>query len=267
MQNLLNFTEPDKPVNHFEAKKQRRIKRHKELADKNESAANSRYTQASIMIHAMAGTPILIGHHSEKSHRRAIEKVDDDLRKSYEHYEKSEYHLKKAEIIENSYTIYSDDPEAITKLEQKLKLMKEDHQRMILVNKQFKKSKDIFLCSELTEQEKIKLSNEMKRFDWVKQPFPSFSLSNSNAEIRRLENRIKELKQIRETELSGWEFSDGTVVFDKEYNRIKIIHDTKPDSEVINKLKRSGWHWSRHNQAWQRQITPNAIRSAKELTE
>lgn len=46
------------------------------------------------------GQPILVGHHSEKRHRRAIEKADNAMRKSVEETEKAEAYNRRAEYWE-----------------------------------------------------------------------------------------------------------------------------------------------------------------------
>lgn len=46
-----------------------------------------------------------------------------------------------------------------------------------------------------------------------------------------------------------------------EIGRLQIIFEGKQDSETIARLKTNAWHWSPRNQAWQRQLTPNAKNS------
>ena len=40
--------------------------------------------------------------------------------------------------------------------------------------------------------------------------------------------------------------------------RLQLIFDGKPEPEVLEILKRNGFRWSPKNEAWQRQLTPNA---------
>ena len=46
------------------------------------------------------GQPILVGHHSEKRHRKDIERMDNSMRKSVEEGKKAEYFADKAENLE-----------------------------------------------------------------------------------------------------------------------------------------------------------------------
>ena len=66
------------------------------------------------------GQPIIVGHYSEKKHRRLIDRALSDIRKSIEEDDKSKYYADKAETVENNKAIYNDDPNAIEKLKDKL---------------------------------------------------------------------------------------------------------------------------------------------------
>ena len=57
------------------------------------------------------GQQILVGHHSEKRHRRLIEKANNDIKKSIELSDKSQYYEDKARSAENNNAIYNDDQE------------------------------------------------------------------------------------------------------------------------------------------------------------
>lgn len=46
-----------------------------------------------------------------------------------------------------------------------------------------------------------------------------------------------------------------------ELNRLQLIFDGKPDPATIDRLKKTGFKWSPKNTAWQRQLTPNAVRT------
>lgn len=45
-------------------------------------------------------------------------------------------------------------------------------------------------------------------------------------------------------------------------DRLQIIHNEKPDSNTIQRLKSNGFRWSPRNHAWQRQLTGNAYYAA-----
>jgi len=96
-----------------------------------------------------------------------------------------------------------------------------------------------------------------------------FGLTNNNANMKRVEGRIKELeaKEVMRNDKPQTEFNfeGGKIVINYEADRIQIKHDSKPDSSIIAKLKSNGFKWSHNNQAWQRQITQNAMYVTKNL--
>ena len=100
---------------------------------------------------------------------------------------------------------------------------------------------------------------------WKKVPFPSYALSNNNQEIHRIEARIKQLSAVRDDGFCGWEFDGGKVVANSDNNRLQLFFDAVPSSEIRQELKSRGFHWSRFEGAWQRQLTDNAIYSASRI--
>ena len=96
-----------------------------------------------------------------------------------------------------------------------------------------------------------------------------FGLQNNNANMKRVEERIKELEakeQNRQNEPEKeFSFNGGKVIMNYEADRIQIMHDTKPSQDVITLMKRNAFKWSPFNKAWQRQLTANAIYVTKHL--
>ena len=95
-------------------------------------------------------------------------------------------------------------------------------------------------------------------------PFASYQLQNNNAEIRRIKERIETLKKAAER-TSGvlWKFEGGYVEANTEDNRLRVFFDDIPAAETRQQLKSSAFKWSPKARAWQRQLTNNAIYTAK----
>lgn len=97
--------------------------------------------------------------------------------------------------------------------------------------------------------------------------YRTFELSNNNANIKRLEQRVKELtakEKMKEAISEGAEVPEITVngtVIRKDFtsDRVHIIFDGKPAPNVIAALKSSGFHWSPFHKVWMRKLTPNAL--------
>ncbi|MCD8359173.1 MAG: hypothetical protein LUC06_08290 [Oscillospiraceae bacterium] len=96
--------------------------------------------------------------------------------------------------------------------------------------------------------------------------YPSYELTNNNANIRRIRGRIAELEK-RQTEPApeGWAFDGGTVEVDTDDNRLRVLFDDVPDADLRAELKSNGFKWSPKHKAWQRQLTGNALYAAKRI--
>ena len=150
------------------------------------------------------------------------------------------------------------------KLEGKLEGLKANQEHMKTVNAYFRRHKTLEGCPVLTPEESAKLQASMAR-DWRKDPvpYPSFHLSNNNANIRRVEQRISDLKN--RSEFAGWEFPGGRAEINEGENRLQLFFDEKPDEEQRQALKHGGFRWSPSQGAWQRQLNRNAIYAADRI--
>ncbi len=163
--------------------------------------------------------------------------------------------------------ISADDPQAITKLEAKLEKLQSAQETMKAVNAYYRKHKTLDGCPALSAERIEAMKAEMSS-QWHIQdkPYPSWALSNNNAEIRRIKGRIAELTKKQETAYAGWEFDGGTVEMNREDNRLQIFFEEKPDEKTRETLKENGFRWSPKAGAWQRQLNDNAIYAADRLS-
>jgi len=69
-----------------------RAERYEQYADNAVKRSNQLYKTNMDVLHCMAGTPILVGHHSEKRHRRELEKIDNRMRRSIEESDKADHY-------------------------------------------------------------------------------------------------------------------------------------------------------------------------------
>ena len=82
--------------------------------------------------------------------------------------------------------------------------------------------------------------------------FASFQLTNNNANIKRMKERIEQLEKSRGQDTLEITFENGKVIDNVEDNRLQIFFDGKPDRETIGKLKSNGFRWTPSIGAWQR---------------
>ena len=90
--------------------------------------------------------------------------------------------------------------------------------------------------------------------------YPSFHLTNNNANIRRVQQRIDDLKN--RGDFVGWAFPGGTAEINEGENRLQLFFDEKPTEEQRRELKSNGFKWAPSQGAWQRQLNRNAIFAA-----
>ena len=251
----------------YEERKQARIDRYRERAEqaRQESDELSRKS-FSMLEHIPPGQPILVGHHSERGHRKLLERSDRKMEQSIAASEKAGYYGHKAEAAERNTAIFSDDPEALTKLNKKLESLQVAQTRMKQINAYYRKHGTCQGFHGLSDEQAEKLDDRVRNgYSWEKAPYPAYALSNNNQEIRRLKERIKQLTQAREVGYQGWEFEGGKVVANAENNRLQIFFDEIPSPELRQELKSRGFRWARSEGAWQRQLTDNAIYSASRI--
>lgn len=100
--------------------------------------------------------------------------------------------------------------------------------------------------------------------------YAAFSLTNNNANMKRVEGMIKTLEQ-KETAreinpVTKYTFEGGEMVIDYDVDRIQIYFTNRPTSEELAAWKAKGlnsFNWSPSIKAWQRKITGNALHAVK----
>lgn len=224
----------------WDAKQERKLERFQDLAQRNaEQSVSVRKHADAIADMIPFGQPILVGHHSEKRHRRDKERIFNGMGKSIELAEKSEHYKEKAERILNPTAISSDNPNAIPLLEEKLSKLN-------------------------AQRENIKAFNKDARKNGT-DPTPSYELANLSGNIATVKKRIEYLKSMEKIPASEEIINDITIVIDPIENRVKLLFPSIPSEEIRDKLKSNGFHWSSYNKAWQRQISRWSIDLAKEI--
>lgn len=251
----------------YEDRKQARIDRYRERAEKaRQESQQLSHESISMLEYIPPGQPILVGHHSERGHRKLLERSDRKMEQSITASEKADYYGHKAEAAERNTAISSDDPEALSKLTEKLERLQVAQTRMKQINAYYRKHGTCQGFHGLSSEQAEKLDDGVRNgYSWERVPYPPYALSLNNQEIRRLQGRIKQLTEARELGYQGWEFEGGRVEANGEKNRLQIFFDEIPSPELRQELKGHGFHWARSEGAWQRQLTDNAVYSASRI--
>lgn len=268
------------PRDDYEERKEARIERYEERAEKKRAEANARFNSQNIeTLRGLQGEPVKIGHHSERRHRRLIEKADNDMRKGFEATAAAAHYDEKATAAKCNGSISSDDPEALTLLREKLAELEADQEAEKATNRTLRKLKvcvddpdwrERLLAADIPDEHKKDLIRLMQVAPYEGRPhlkFPGYSLSNRNARIKSTRERIasleREFARAAEAAESGEttreEQRDGfTVVENIELNRLQLVFPGKPSEAVRTILKRNGFRWARSERAWQRLLNDNS---------
>ncbi len=166
------------------------------------------------------------------------------------------------------------DPNAREMLVARLETAKSLHESKKQANAYYRKHKTLDGCPGITEKDREWLTRpgvfakgDGSPLALYGVPFPTYDLQLDNAAIKRYAARLEEYDKLhsqRDTD-AGTEFDGGRIVHNVEQNRLQILFDNKPDEETRATLKSHGFRWSPKNQAWQRQLTPNAIYDANHI--
>lgn len=175
------------------------------------------------------GQPVMPDHHSYKSDISYRKKATGKIEKAHHLYNAADEAERRADAV-GTGGVSQDDPDAIPKLEQKLASLKAHHEVM----------------------KKINLDARKKGGEVL----PAYMLANSNANIRRYEKRIEQLRKVKSVSTIARHFvGKGWEVIDKiEDNRVHFIFEGKPEEDVRAVLKQNGFKWSPSRGAWVRFI-------------
>ena len=260
-------------MNSYEEKLAARKVRYQERAERARAESEQRSDNArQIMSFIPPGQPILVGHHSEKRHRRDLAKIDTNIRKSIEAGKKADHYERRAESAGKS-GISSDDPEAVTKLKAKLAKLEAKQEGMKAANKLVRQHKGGKITTEGLTEAMTKIypgwtgtaTTELLQPDFCgRVGFPGYVMTNNNGNMKRIRDRIADLERSATREPAQAVEQNGCrVVENTEENRIQLFFDGKPPAQVRAELKSRGFRWSRYHGAWQRHLN-NAGRWAAE---
>jgi len=169
----------------------------------------------------------------------------------------------------NPSSISQDDPEALKKLKEKLLNLEKRQEEMKIINKIVRKKK-------LTKDQKIEelrklgithysISNIFDTSYGKRIGYSRYSLSNNNANIRRVKQRIEKLEIIKTHKTSELTLNGVKILDNVEDNRLQLFFDDIPEEKVRKDLKSNGFRWSRKNGCWQSYRGRRYIDNAKRI--
>ena len=195
----------------------------------------------------MNGTPLLVDHYSYNRHKNELDRMHKREGKAYEASDYADKLDKRAENKINSYAVSASDPDAVVKLKNRIN----DFER-----------------EKAERQEKLKTAPEGSNFTDGTKANHRMYIASLTTNIRNTKKRLEILDKHSKIEEKEEKSGNGvSYKIDQTDNRIRLFFPDKPSEEIRTKLKSRGWRWSPFNNAWQKQISEQAIYQAKEYLE
>lgn len=201
--------------------------------------------------HIPLGQPILVGHHSEKRHRRDLARIQSRMSRGVEESQLASHHTSKAAGLADQLdrTIFSDDDNAFEAIEARIAEREEERTRCKAINAAFRKATGdkaarlIALVANglLTEAEAQSHAKTFALMPYYGVPFPPYHLSNLGGRITADKKRLADIRA-RQTRTARAEANDGMLIEGTDY--VGITFAEKPERAVLDALKAAGFHWS-----------------------
>lgn len=190
--------------------------------------------------------------------------------RNHAEFEKLRKYIDKIDAIgRGSEVIKAGDPYVIEKLEAKLEDAKALQEKMKAANKAIR-MKDTEAGDEKLKELGFDGTQiaELRKGDFCgRVGFQSFKLTNNNAEIHRLETRLRNIKAAKEAGDSEEDYGFCKLIRNTTDMRIRFIFEGKPSADVRDVLKGEGFRWSPKEKAWQRQLTRHGEWAAERAVE
>lgn len=194
----------------YRERRLRRAERLREWADKRTQKSAAAFQTAHTIAHAIPfGQPILVGHHSERHARRDQDRIHGAMSAGVEHERKAESMTHKADELERQAdaSIYSDDEDAIERLQARIAELEAQRARIKAINTMLRKCGPLALAEgehtgapllnpPLTAAERAELIMLDRVQSWYDVPhkgFPPYYLQNLSGNLNRQKKRLAAL--------------------------------------------------------------------------
>lgn len=244
-----------------------RAERYREYAENAAKRATAAFNASNDAVaNIPLGQPILVGHHSEKAHRHALERSNGAMMRSVHESEKAAYYRQKAEAAENNDNIYLGDDDAIERLKKKIA-------ELTALQEQMKGANKIIRAKGLSDIEKIEAlvhlgisrpkANKMVGAQII---FPGYALTNNNAKISAARKQLAKAEALASKDDREYTIDGITIEECYSENRVRIYFPGKPDDEMRTQLKRNGFRWAPSMGCWQAYINRWTLSFVNEIT-
>jgi hypothetical protein len=204
------------------------------------------------------GQPILVGHHSEKRHRAALERCDTNMRAGIERTDMAKRHEFVAGTLRDRLetNIFSDDANAIEQLEARIAEREAECDRVTELNKGLRRelkagggklTAGAFERLGCTPEEIQAIERNARYSGQI--TFPGYVNSNRRNLIRADRERIKAITRQAERTAQA-EAAGGVLIkpwpahYEGDRQWCTVTFADKPERRVIDALKAAGYQWS-----------------------
>lgn len=197
--------------------------------------------------------------------------------KNMENFRKADHYL---DMLKRAHTlaVKSDDPEVLDFLRAKLAGLEEAHALMVSANAYYRKNKTLEGFEGIPADTMAWITRpgvylpggrngDGSPLAFYGKPFPTYELTNSNANIKRVKQRIETLEAVKASQPIEEEHDGYTYRENAEAMRVQFQFDGKPDDETRALLKRNGFRWAPSQGVWQRQLNDNGKYAAHRVME
>lgn len=197
--------------------------------------------------------------------------------KNMENFRKADHYL---DMLKRAHTlaVKSDDPEVLDFLRAKLAGLEEAHALMVSANAYYRKNKTLEGFEGIPADTMAWITRpgvylpggrngDGSPLAFYGKPFPTYELTNSNANIKRVKQRIETLEAVKASKSIEEEHDGYTYRENAEAVRVQLRFDGKPDDETRALLKRNGFRWAPSQGVWQRQLNDNGKYAAHRVME
>lgn len=182
----------------YRDRREARAERLREWAEKRDvkaDAAEAKTRQLADMI--PFGQPILVGHHSEGRSRRDAERIQRGMSATVEHSRKADEMRSKADNIEAAaeHAIYSDDGDAIERLEGRIAELEAKRSRIKAYNTSCRKgARDVALLSDAEQADILNVAKHASFQLRENGAAPAYWLSNLSGNLNAQRKRLASLR-------------------------------------------------------------------------